>query len=149
MIKREDVIFDPEDPRVEGLIGKPVMFSDIFSALREAPVIGELRLSPDKKDPYPFRQGLGSHYAMIYPIPEPAYRPFRSAKEFEPFREKWAKYKTPYTCVGEEYLKAGWYSNERVMFLGVGSAMSYEDAFRNLEHEDGTPFGIKENNHVR
>ena len=75
MIKREDVIIDPTDPRVEGLIGKPVMFGDIFSQLREELVIGELRLSPDKNDPYPFRQGLGSHYAMIAPIPEPEPEP--------------------------------------------------------------------------
>ncbi|MDD3388280.1 MAG: hypothetical protein PHU58_07435, partial [Prevotella sp.] len=71
------------------------------------------------------------------------YRKFASAEEFAPFREWWVKYKKPHGCVGCEFMRAGWYSNEHVMFLGAGHTTSFEDAFRNLEFEDGSPFGVE------
>ena len=136
MIKREDVIFNPTDPRVEGLIGKKVYMGNSFLAL----------VSDDNK-PHTlveiannsncFRSGAGYGYTMIASVAEPKYRPFKSADEFEPFRDRWVVERgtgiithiTGYNSLGVDI-------NGRNYKWGAG--------FSILRFEDCTPFGVKE-----
>jgi len=72
MIKREDVIIDTTDPRVEALIGKEVYFGNS---------LGEMRISEAEnktmvfvgvsKHSNLFRSDFGYLYPMIAPMPEP------------------------------------------------------------------------------
>jgi hypothetical protein len=66
--------------------------------------------------------------------PEPKYRPFATAAEFRGHRDRWWKNKgkkmlfPPANYNDHSY--AGW---------------SWEELFENCEFEDGTPFGVLEN----
>jgi hypothetical protein len=99
-----------------------------------------LVLSEDRKrwEPRTFR---GCEWAdlsiYIVPInppkpPEPQYRPFANAAEFEPYRNKWWRHKT---------------SNSKNPPLGYSDThwggMPFGLAFDKYEFEDGSPFGVK------
>jgi hypothetical protein len=71
--------------------------------------------------------------------PQPKYRPFKDRAEFKPFRDKWVKYKQ--SDVGKTMLCVS-FSNEGVT-AGV-SFMPYKTAFDSLVFEDGSPFGVLE-----
>lgn len=134
MLKRENVIFDPTDPRAVALEGKDVLASDYYSMVNA------------KKATYnqyytnamaPFICN-GNSYTFIAPIPEPKYSPFINAQEFEPHRDKWLVVK-----------ENG--ARERITFYdddGVRGCkekfVEYKEMFELAEFEDGTPFGVKE-----
>jgi hypothetical protein len=66
------------------------------------------------------------------PKPEPKYRPFKDAAEFEPHRDKWIK--NPGTgCVR----RVDHYND-----IGAGG-MSWESLLRNRVFVDGTPCGVE------
>ncbi len=137
MIKREDVIFNPTDPRVEGLIGKKVFFGDKFSRIQKQEYTGVLTNVVEKSD-FPFRNNE-LVYAFIAPVPEPKYRPFKSAEEFAPFRDKWVIEKS-----SRRRMKIFQYEeNGAVIF---NSLSGWKILFEYMTFEDGTPFGVKENN---
>jgi len=77
------------------------------------------------------------HSVYIVPIdppkpPEPQYRPFANAAEFEPYRNKWWRHKT---------------SNSKNPPLGYSDThwggMPFGLAFDKYEFEDGSPFGVR------
>lgn len=135
MINRLDVIVDPKDPRVEGLIGKKVFFSDIFSRIQKQEYTGVLTNVLEKSD-FPFKNDEFA-YAMIAPIPEPRYRPFKSADEFAPFRDKWIIEKS-----SKIRMKIFQYEENGAVVLN--SLSGWKILFDYITFEDGTPFGIKE-----
>ena len=136
MINRLDVIVDPKDPRVEGLIGKKVYMGNSFIALGgEANV--PYTLESIKYCSNPFRSGAGYGYTMIAPVLEPTYRPFKSADEFALFRDKWIIEKS-----SQIRMKIFQYEkNGAVIF---NSLSGWKTLFEYMTFEDGTPFGIKE-----
>jgi hypothetical protein len=71
------------------------------------------------------------HYPIARKIkpPQPKYRAFKSAEEFRPFRDWWIKN-------GETIRKVDHYSE-----FGV-NGMSWESLLINRTFEDGTPFGV-------
>ena len=135
MIKREDVIVDPKDPRVEGLIGKKVFFGDIFLRIQKQEYTGVLTNVLEKSD-FPFKNDEFA-YAMIAPIPEPTYRPFKSAEEFALFRDKWTIEKS-----SQIRMKIFQYGESGAVIFN--SLSSWKILFDYITFEDGTPFGIKE-----
>jgi hypothetical protein len=88
------------------------------------------------------QQSLGSfstaeHIIYIVPIdppkpPEPQYRPFANAAEFEPHRDRWIVNPGSGT-----YRRIELYGDEGAM------GMSWEGLFRNRTFDDGSPFGVK------
>ena len=134
MIKREDVIFDPTDPRVENLIGEYVIFGDTFKMMQNKDCIEVLRQVVEYVS-FPFMNDKGI-YTLIAPIPEPLYRPFKSADEFEPYRDKWV-------IIKGGHAKIITYDNYGCA-CSTGAMVSYKTAFEQSTFEDGTPFGIKE-----
>ena len=137
MIKREDVIFNPTDPRVEGLIGKKVFFGDKFSRIQKQEYTGVLTNVVEKSD-FPFRNNE-LVYAFIAPVPEPKYRPFKSAEEFAPYRDKWVVERgTGIISHITGYNGSGIFVNGRTYHWGAGLSI--------LRFDDYAPFGVKENN---
>lgn len=63
--------------------------------------------------------------------PEPQYRPFASAEEFKPYRDRWSRRK------GSDKLRppAAYYNSGRRSF-------TWADLLEEFEFEDGTPFGL-------
>jgi hypothetical protein len=75
--------------------------------------------------------------AYIVPIdppapPEPQYRPFANAAEFEPYRDRWIVNPGSGT-----YRRIELYGDEGAM------GMSWEGLFRNRTFDDGSPCGVK------
>ena len=137
MIKREDVIIDPTDPRVDGLIGRKVILEDSFKMVQDETCVGILQ-QVVKDSQFPFRTD-GGRYAMIAPIPEPTYRPFKSADEFAPFRNKWVIEKS-----SRRRMKIFQYEESGAVIFN--SLSGWKILFEYMTFEDGTPFGVKENN---
>lgn len=85
-----DIIMDPEDPRLEGAIGKECYFGDYPTKLLEraksnSPVVSYYRLRSIRKDePYPFADEDGHTWILIIikKEEEPEYIPFESVEEF-------------------------------------------------------------------
>jgi hypothetical protein len=79
-----------------------------------------------------------SRYVYIVPIdppspPEPQYRPFANAAEFEPYRDKWWRYKSQGS---DEY-------NPPVAFNDkLHANQCWQDSFENKVFADDTPFGV-------
>jgi hypothetical protein len=70
--------------------------------------------------------------------PEPKYRPFKDAKEFEPYRERWIM---PINRK-HSYCKVTDYSND-TLYVDTQQT-DFESAFDSYTFDDGTPFGIQE-----
>ena len=136
MIKREDIIVDPKDPRVEGLIGKKVYMGNSFIALNNE-VNTPCTLESIKYNSNPFRSGAGYGYIMIAPVPKPTYRPFKSAEEFEPFRDNWIIERS-------SQIRMKIFQYEKQGAVVYNSLSSWRALFEYMAFEDGTPFGIKE-----
>ncbi len=66
--------------------------------------------------------------------PKPKYRPFKTADEFKPHRERWLVSKESNT------LKRVCGFNDK----GIWFTASYQNAFDQYTFEDGTPFGVEE-----
>ena len=86
----EDIIMDPEDPRLEGAIGKECYFSDypknlLNNARSNSSDICRLK-SIDKEDDAPFIDGESDYGWTCIIIkkeePQPRYVPFESMEEF-------------------------------------------------------------------
>jgi hypothetical protein len=76
----------------------------------------------------------------LYCVPidtKPKYRPFANAEEFKPYRDKWVKVINNLD-IHKSILRPSSYNDFS------WSAWSWEEAFKDLEFDDGTPFGIKE-----
>jgi len=74
-------------------------------------------------------------YVYIVPIgpPAPTYRPFANAAEFEPYRDKWWRYKSQGS---DEY-------NPPVAFNDkLHANQCWQDSFENKVFADDTPFGV-------
>jgi hypothetical protein len=65
---------------------------------------------------------------------ETKYRPFASAAEFDPYREKWI------ANDGTFRAKVIWYSDTHIFTCRV---YSWHEAFELFTFEDGAPFGIE------
>ncbi len=87
----EDIIMDPEDPRLEGAIGKVCYFGDypigvLDNARNDLPESLFRLKSIDKKSVYPFLpDGYEAEWALIIikkEEPKPKYVPFESVEEF-------------------------------------------------------------------
>jgi len=68
------------------------------------------------------------------PPPEPQYRPFANAAEFEPHRERWWRYKNE---IASRLRPASAYDH-----FGVGTE-SWNQCFAGRLFADGTPFGVR------
>lgn len=75
-------------------------------------------------------------YFSLKIVKEPTYRPFKSADEFEPYRDKWVIIKGGHAKI-ITYDKYG-------CACSTGAMVSYKTAFEQSTFEDGTPFGVKE-----
>jgi len=81
-----------------------------------------------------------SAHTYIVPInpPEPQYRPFANAAEFEPHRDKWIKHKL------DEYAAKITTYNDQNVWLGCASiGTGYAGMFKDFTFADGTPFGVR------
>lgn len=87
----EDIIMDPEDPRLEGAIGKVCYFGDcpkgaLDNARNDSPESLFRLKSIDEKSVYPFiPDGYENEWALIIikkEEPKPKYVPFESKEEF-------------------------------------------------------------------
>jgi len=71
-------------------------------------------------------------YCVPIEPPAPKYRPFANAAEFNPFREKWWRYKEqPRTYPPASYSDTHY------------GGRTYAEAFNDYEFEEGTPFGMR------
>jgi hypothetical protein len=83
-------------------------------------------------------------FAIIRKIEKPArYRPFASAEEFKPHRDRWVQYTSP--SVGDcSAYRVSAYTSERVWLGPDNSGKEYKVAFHCLNFDDdGTPFGVR------
>ena len=71
------------------------------------------------------------------PNPKPIYRPFASAEEFAPHKDKWLKRLDAPGC-----FRVVAYDNSSV-YVCDGQSEKYEFYFNKTTFEDGTPFGVK------
>jgi hypothetical protein len=71
---------------------------------------------------------------LIEQVVEPKYRPFASAAEFDPYREKWLINK------GSLRARVNWYSDTLMLLCRIHS---WQEAFELYTFEDGTLFGIE------
>lgn len=87
----EDIIMDPEDPRLEGAIGKECFFADypmrlLENARSNSSVVRWYRLKSISKDEkYPFADHDGHTWTLIIikkEEPKPKYMPFKDMYEF-------------------------------------------------------------------
>ena len=88
----EDIIMDPEDPRLEGAIGKECYFSDcptklLESARYNSALYLDCLTNISKEKACPFSDKNGSGWALIIikkeePKPKPKYVPFKNITEF-------------------------------------------------------------------
>ena len=85
-----DIIMDPEDPRLEGAIGKECYFSDcptklLESARYNSALYLDCLTNISKEKACPFSDKNGSGWALIIikkEEPKPKYVPFENAEEF-------------------------------------------------------------------
>ena len=87
-----DIIMDPEDPRLEGAIGKECYFSDcptklLESARYNSALYLDCLTNISKEKACPFSDKNGSGWALIIikkeePKPKPKYVPFQDGREF-------------------------------------------------------------------
>ena len=77
-------------------------------------------------------------YNLFYPAPEPTYRPFKNAEEFEPYRDEWFRVKN-----GGGFDSVRYYDNDGVKD-STGNFITYQKLFEAGERENGEPCGVKE-----
>jgi hypothetical protein len=79
------------------------------------------------------------HSVYIVPIdppkpPEPQYRPFANAAEFEPHKNKWWRYKS---ADSDEQIPPALFNDK------IHGVQYWQDSFENKVFSDGSPFGVK------
>lgn len=99
--------------------------------------------TPDKGDCFIDAQGDVKHcsggyhafgYAIIEKIEQPKqYRPFANAKEFEPHRDRWWRFKNE----SEELFGTYYYSDN------FHTWHDWRESFDKKVFEDGSPFGVE------
>lgn len=152
-----DIIMDPNDPRLEGAIGKECWLSDYPKGVLDYARnnLKEFRLkSIDKEDNFPFvDNNHEDNWALIIikkEEPKPKYVPFESAEEFiDAFHYHdnanysetddillnygmWLKLNELYvlvTCISDEYIKT------------FESCYFWNELLENFEFLDGSPCG--------
>jgi hypothetical protein len=79
------------------------------------------------------------NYVYIVPIdpPEPQYRPFANAAEFEPHRDAWVRRKEGSFC------KVASYEDYGATMGTCATVWKYKELFDEWEFADGTPFGVR------
>ena len=154
----EDIIMDPDDPRLKGAIGKECYFSDYPKNLL---LMARKKLSGNpfclkeifKAGPSPFIDENGHGWCLIIvkkEEPKPKYVPFESAEEFiDAFHYHdnanysetddillnygmWLKLNELYvlvTCISDEYIKT------------FESCYFWNELLENFEFLDGSPCG--------
>jgi len=65
------------------------------------------------------------------------YRPFASAEEFKPHRDRWVRFYE--SCLTK---RIGAYSETEVEIIGEGN-WGYDAAFASYVFDDGSPFGVE------
>jgi hypothetical protein len=80
-----------------------------------------------------------STHTYIVPIdppnpPEPQYRHFANAAEFEPHKDRWWRYKSQFS---DEQNSPANFSDQ------LHAGQYWQDSFKNKVFSDGTPFGVK------
>jgi len=80
-----------------------------------------------------------SQCTYIVPIdppkpPEPQYRPFANAAEFEPHKNKWWRYKS---ADSDEQIPPALFNDK------IHGVQYWQDSFENKVFSDGSPFGVK------
>jgi hypothetical protein len=70
--------------------------------------------------------------------PAPQYRPFASAAEFLPYRDKWIKHK-----LDRYVVKITTYNDENVWMGCASIGTGYSGMHADFTFEDGTPFGVR------
>jgi hypothetical protein len=83
--------------------------------------------------------GYAKELVYIVPIdppkpPKPQYRPFANAAEFEPYKNKWWRYKS----MGDDEQVPPVLFNDK-----IHGTQYWDDAFTNKVFSDGSPFGVK------
>lgn len=78
-------------------------------------------------------------FTWVKPKPKPVYRPFASAAEFAPHRDKWIL-----RADGKPGAARSSAYEENGLWFGRQYA-TYDQVFRLNTFEDGTPFGVLEN----
>ena len=137
MVKREDVIFDPEDERVQGLVGKKVYCGNSYSTLSDVVgVFQGVEEGPDRQFNVSFGPNRYNLYNMIAKV-KTGYRPFRSSDEFAPYRDRWVRIKDE-----ADIYRVESYNGLEVEFSQA--VLSFTEAFECCEFDDGTPFGVLE-----
>ena len=116
-IKREDVIIDPTDPRVEGLIGKKVICGDSLIELYSCERKGILN-GIKTPNVYPFVINNG-YFIFIAPIPDTTY---------EELAKQWVK-DNHITTGTKLRVYREWYNNER------GCDLNFRDCFAGIVGE--------------
>jgi hypothetical protein len=66
--------------------------------------------------------------------PEPQYRPFANAAEFEPHKNKWWRYKS---ADNDEQIPPALFNDK------IHGVQYWQDSFDNKVFSDGSPFGVK------
>jgi hypothetical protein len=66
--------------------------------------------------------------------PEPQYRPFANAAEFEPHKNKWWRYKS---ADNDEQIPPALFNDK------IHGVQYWQDSFENKVFSDGTPFGVR------
>jgi len=147
MIKREDVIIDPTDPRVANLIGKKVVFGCNFKQIMEMKTIDILLPLEDNCSHYHFIDFIGEkvgHFSMIAPIPEPVYKPY----------DEWGDWMLDVElkdkATNETWVIVGRFLFAKKICLrhSIGNfvaAFELKYASEKFTYLSGKPFGIKEN----
>jgi hypothetical protein len=79
----------------------------------------------------------GCVYIVPVDPPEPQYRPFANAAEFEPYRDRWVRRKEGMFC------KVASYENYGATMGTCATIWKYSDLFDEWEFDDGSPFGVK------
>ena len=142
----EDIIIDPNDPRLEGAIGKEVYYDDkpilAVQYANQNVKTGTLIRLNKKGEQYPFcvqRREVEDKFNYVCIIikkkPEVKYVPFDlSKKEDRDFlRGKWVRHKT----TGAEY-------QITVLSNNLAISCTGEELFECYKFLDGTPVGKKE-----
>ena len=137
MIKREDVIFDPTDPRAVALEGKRVLASDYYD-MRDAK---KCVYEKYEKTELPFFCD-GEYFTFIAQIPEATYRPFKNFSDWM-VGEKLKCCGKVITIVGNPLYRAEGYTTVRTQQNHCFN-ITLEELFKNCPCLDGTPFGTKE-----
>ena len=87
---------------------------------------------------YPIETSMSKNYVIIRKIEKPKkYRPFANAAEFEPFRDRWVRYRGD-DCGGS---RVAFYDNTHARI--DDDVDNWNRHFKDYTFDDGTPFGIE------